>query len=218
MRWNVFGALAGILLAGAGVSSAGVVTLSADARGWYYESGLSNGRLAENNTFTGFNPFANDVNSWFGFDLSGLSGTVTAAELVLDVAGYSSPDASEVLLLRHVAAPPGQLGTVDSVALFEDLMTGPIFGTRAFGAADAGEMRPILLEAAGVADINAAAGGYWEVGGHISTLSRTGPYESIFWGAYGDPSTTQLRLTTVPEPATLLVLAFGLAVVVRRRR
>ena len=159
MRFNVSGALAAILLIGTSESHAAVMTFDAAARGWVFANGIANGRAAANNTFTGWGADTSDVNSWFGFDLSTVSGTIIAAELLLDVDDYVSPDASETLVLRHVATLAGQLGTVDSVAHFNDLMTGTIFGSRTFTDADPGHLRAIPLNAAGVADVDAAIGG-----------------------------------------------------------
>lgn len=217
MKWTIFGALAAVIVCGGAPVDAGVITLDPSARGWYFAGGISNRRAAANNTFTGWGSDTSDVNSWFGFDLSALPDTVVAAELLFDVSGYQSPDASETLMLRDVVTPPGVLGTVDSIPHFADLMAGPIYGTYTFTAGDAGHVRAIPLNAEGVADINASMGGLWEVGGHMTTLSRSGPYEAIFWAAVGDPSTTQLRVTTVPEPASLTMLALGLALVLRKR-
>lgn len=217
MRWSLAGALAAIVAFGAGQSDASVITLDASARGWHFADGRSNGRAPMNNTFTGWGHDTNDVNSWFGFDLSAVLGTVVAVELLLDIDDYESPDDSETLLLRDVATPPGMLGTVDSVPMFHDLMTGSIYGTHSFTSADPGHLVAISLNAAGVADVDAAIGGLWEVGGHLSTLSRRGPYEAIFWASWGDPSTTRLRITTVPEPGSVAMLCLGLALLFRKR-
>jgi hypothetical protein len=194
------------------------MTLDAAARGWVFANGIANGRNPANNTFAGWGADTGDVNNWFAFDLSSLSGTVVAAELLLNIDGYMSPDASETLVLRHVATPTGVIGTVDSGAHFTDLMTGEIFGSRAFTAGDSGFLQSIPLNAAAVADLDLSTGGLWEVGGHLSSLSRSGPYEAIFWAAIGDPSTTQLRITTVPEPAALTLVAFGFAAALVTRK
>lgn len=210
-------ALAASVLFAAVASDAAVITLDADARGWVFANGIANGRSPSNNTFTGWGADTGDVNSWFAFDLSSVSGTVVAAELLFDIDDYMSPDASETLVLRHVAAPAGELG-IDSGAHFTDLMTGEIFGSRAFTADDPGYLRAIPLNASAVADLDLSVGEIWEVGGHLSSLSRSGPYEAIFWAAIGDPSTTRLRLTTVAEPAGTALLALGFAALVARRR
>jgi hypothetical protein len=194
------------------------MTLDTAARGWVFANGIANGRNPANNTFTGWGADTSDVNSWFGFDLSSLSGTVVAAELLLDIDAYMSPDSSETLVLRHVATPPGVIGTIDSGAHFTDLMTGEVFGSRAFTAGDSGFLRSIPLNASAVADLDMSIGGIWELGGHLSTVSRSGPYEAIFWGAIGDPSTTRLRITTVPEPAGVALMAIGLFALISRRR
>ena len=210
------------LLFAAHDSDAAVVTLDSAARGWVDSNGFVNGRAAGNTTFTGFAAGTGDVNSWYGFDLSSVSGNIVAAELLFDIAPYVSPDASETLVFYSVETAPGELGTMDSAAQFIDLMTGDVFGSRVFSAADENNVRSIALNSTALLDMNAATVSLWEVGAHISTLSRVGRFEAIFFGAFGDPTTTRLRVTSVPEqsvpePATLGLVSLGFAVLGRRR-
>jgi hypothetical protein len=81
------------------------------------------------------------------------------------------------------------------VDIFNDLDSGIFYGSAVVTSADQGTQILITLDAAGLASLNASAGGTWAVGGSI----------------YGAQS---------PEPGTLLMFgsgALGLAGLLRRK-
>ena len=90
-----------------------------------------------------------------------------------------------------MASNSGQTG------IFNDLESGTFFGSVAVTAADQGTQILVTLDAAGLASLNAAAGGDWAVGGSI-------------YGAQ----------TPTPEPGTLIMFGsgmLGLAGILRRK-
>ena len=90
-----------------------------------------------------------------------------------------------------MASNSGQTG------IFNDLESGTFFGSVVVTAADQGTQILVTLNAAGLASLNAAAGGDWAVGGSI-------------YGAQ----------TPTPEPGTLIMFGsgmLGLAGILRRK-
>jgi hypothetical protein len=124
------------------------------------------------------------------FDLSNLSGLTTTANLRISTVFINGPltyslygsDArlDELDLQR---AP----GDADGIALFNSIGSGTFYGSRDYTVADRNTSQTIELNAAAVAEINAAAGGQFS-----------------FVGA-----ATQVN-SPVPEPSTWLMLMLGL--------
>ena len=76
-------------------------------------------------------------------------------------------------------------------------------------------MLSFTLNAAAVADINAAAGGFFSIGGSLDPITGT-PSQTLFGASGGQRGTQQLVITTggsqaVPEPSTMIVFGAGLA-------
>lgn len=210
------------LIASAAVEAA---TLDAVSRGWYRSDGLHGstgnygaGRLVLDET--------RDHNNYFVFDLSSVSGTVTAATLHLlmqPTASYTSPDPAETYAVYDVGTSIATLvaGT-GGVAAYNDLGSGGSFGSAVITAADAGTFVNISLNALGIAYVNAMLGGQIAFGGAVTTLS--GDFNQIVLGGAGITqgnvmSHTQLILTTIPLPGAVWLLggALGVLGLVRRR-
>lgn len=207
-------------------AAASVISVVAADSGFYNDTGAH--APANENYLTGrFNTV--DRGFWV-FDLSGVSGTVTAATLNLynpDVSdtlkGYVSPDPTETLAIFDVTTSMASLttGGVGLLGTFEDLGTGVEFGSVVVSAADNGQVVSIVLNAAGVAAINASLGGSIAFGGALTTLGA-GPDNEYVFGfsatSFAGGDVRRLDLTVVPEPTTLSLLALAVVPLMRRRR
>jgi hypothetical protein len=225
------------LVAVLGATTLGLTTAAAPAqaaiintteRGWYNSDGAHS--PANDNYFTGSFAFGNELRSFFVFDLSSVSGTITAAQLQLYNPVYSSDNQNETLNLFDVTTSITSLtdGT-GGVAAFNDLGTGTLLGTATVSAADNGQVVNINLNAAGLAVLNAAIGGQVAIGGALN-LTTLQPFDRYVFGfsGSGDPAdgSTRIDLTTgqvtpnaVPAPAGLVLGLLGVpALGLLRRR
>ena len=143
--------------------------------------------------------FAGIYRNFFTFDLSRKIERVRAAMLILR--RYEGlGDATEVLGLFHVATGDRRLNDNQgppSDRIFRDLGTGTRYGRFTISTSDRGPVR-LRLNRAAVADINAARGGYFSIGG--SLLSIDGDGERLF--GFSNGFGTQRLLVKVREPAT----------------
>ncbi|MGA9564952.1 MAG: PEP-CTERM sorting domain-containing protein [Candidatus Korobacteraceae bacterium] len=145
----------------------------------------------------------NDVfNNFFTFNVP--AGTYTSATISAflpnpgsGLSAFYCNCTSLTYQLWDVSTPISQLMASNSgrVDIFNDLDSGIFYGSAVVTSADQGTQILITLDAAGLASLNASAGGTWAVGGSI----------------YGAQS---------PEPGTLLMFgsgALGLAGLLRRK-
>jgi PEP-CTERM motif len=211
-------------------ASAATITLSAVNRGWYDETGSSNGSTAGNNYIAGDCGGAvcagdtGEFRNWFAFNLAGISGPVVAARLLLDIPannGYTSTSAaSETYTVFDVsAANLGLLGS-SSLAVYGDLGSGTTYATFLVTAAANGTTASIILNAAALANLNAALGGLFGFGGAITTLNGVADDEYVFGFSGVGGVQTRLEITTsdvVPEPGTCMLLGTGIALLAARR-
>lgn len=185
----------------------GTTEIAASARGWYKESGETNGGSSGNNFIVGTcgtvacGGDGGAYRNWFRFNLANFAPTVTSAVLRLDNPSdgfFNELGASLNYNLFDIATGFAGLGGVNSVAVFNDLGTGTQYGTTNVTSAQNGATVAITLNAAALASLNAGRqDGLWALGGNISNTS------------------------VVPEPSTYALMMAGLAgiaIVGRSRR
>src|SRR4051812_12524099 len=206
-----------VLLDGSFVSAETLVVSDTD-RGSYTEMGFS--QQSERSYIVG-DPRGTcasviacpvDGRNFFVFDLSSISQAIESARLALFVPGpvlpgYKSPDPSENYESHDVVTPLSTLlnGT-GGVAAWNDLGTGVVYGSRTMTAADNGTIVEITLNSSAINALNAALGRLFALGGSLITLD-TIPNDEYTFRFATDLDITQLRLTLVPEPSTLILLA-----------
>lgn len=207
-------------------ASAAILSVTASDSGSYSQAG--NHTPQNQNYITGrFD--TTERRSFFVFDLTGVSGPVTAASLNLfnpDVSpflkGYVSPDPSETLAVFDVSTPIATLtlGGVGIAGVFDDLGTGAEYGAVVVSSADNGQTVSVVFNALGIDAINAALGGSIAFGGALTTLGASIAGEHVFGFSTADfagGDVRRLDLTVVPEPSTPALLGLALVPAVLRR-
>lgn len=162
------------------------------------------------NYLVGFVP-SDTYHNFFSFDLSSLTGQVVAANLELHRFSYHSLNPSETLGLFDVSTPAATLKTSigTNAAIYNDLGSGTSYGV--FSVSRSGP-DPIVfsLNAAALAGIQAAEGGFFSIGGSLQAFAPLGVW---LFGGSDAVSFNQLVIqttpTSVPEPGSLSFL--GLA-------
>ena len=203
----------------------GTITVDATASGRYFDT---------NSFDTGYGTgwhsgIPAEARSFFGFNLSGVSGTITGATLHLQtsavVASFLSPTGTETFGLFDVSATLASLAAGTAFASFGDLGSGTSYGSLVVNSAP-GTFVDIILNANGIAYLNGLAGGTAVLGGALTTLAKgAAPNNEILFNGSSSTMVRQLVLDTtpdsgVPEPATWVFIASGLALggLVRRRK
>ena len=193
-----------------------VFTLDTLNRGWITAGGADNGNSVGNSYYAGIDFSSNaglELRNWFQFDLSPVSGTVSSASLVIDTGHFNAPGS--------VTSENYQLTSLGSSFGFADLGTAALYGSRVYTRTDALAIRTIALNASAISSIQSF--GVFGLGGRLTTLLQSTADEAIFSGISGSPSNVQLVVTTsdqagTPEPASVLFVLSGLAVITRLRR
>ncbi|MFC7048554.1 PEP-CTERM sorting domain-containing protein [Emcibacter nanhaiensis] len=211
----------------AGTASAAAVDVNTFDNGWYDNNGNHN--ASNDNTITGRCCGEEEYRSWYAFDLSSVSGTVTSATITFYANGsYYSADSSETLQLNSFEGDIAALvaGGSGLTGIFDDLGDGDVYGSYEYAASQFSNMVEftVSLTLDAIADINAAIGGNFAIGGMLTTLSDRTDEESIF-SSSGITPAAYLTLVTgevveTPAPAALGLLGLGLAGfgLARRRR
>jgi len=215
MKSKVFAAAsAAMLLAvSASAASAGTVTVNSNAVGYYqnnaFNSGTNGGNLIEDGT----------RNNFFAFDLSGISGQVTAATLTISGDnGYfifnSATPGTVTYSVYDVTTDVNALKnfTANRIDTFNDLSSGKLYGSTSIDNTSTFGTMPALVialtEAGFLNDITAALGGLFALGG----TSNLGYDQGFLWSSSsGTPTAAQLTLEVAQTPLPGALWLFGSA-------
>jgi hypothetical protein len=194
-------------------------------RGWYDDlgdtgAGLSN-YIAGECTEDRCNGPNHEYRNFFVFEVP-LNRTIVSASLRLWFPndGFASPTGSEVYQLFAVDANPHVLGHHWDVAIFDDLGSGTSYGAYTATAADEHTLVDIPLDAAAVADMNAATG-WFAIGGAVTSLDDELNNEFVFGNSGWQHAYLVLQLAPiapVPVPAAAWLLGSALLLLPHRAR
>ena len=199
------------------------IIMDADNQGWYDEFGIHD--EGNDNYIVGDNGEIH--RNFFLFDLSSLDLTaeeVASATLELEVVGVNPGFDQDSFVYQYglfdisLAATPASvlvaehLGDAEGLSIYADLGSGTAYGSLTVDSdlIDGDDLLLFTLNMAALADITAAAGGFFGIGGAITNLDEAADEPTLHGGSGGgperDPHIQRLTIETVPEPGTLLLL------------
>lgn len=203
-----------------GSASGEVIRMAEYSRSLIRSDGFTFGRGRWERTWTGIRD-GMEHRSFFAFDLSGVSYRIVSATFDIETTFFESPDASETLQLRHMHSAPGPRATHEGIGYFADAGDGAIYGSRDFSPADDFMTRNITLNAEAIAALNAARGGFFQLGAQLTSLSGQTAVREMLFSRFEREPWSGLTLVTgpVPEPSSLVLMlgvVVGLAFLRRR--
>jgi hypothetical protein len=194
---------------------AGAITLTATNTGAYSGPGGSGslGRSGDQNYIAGWFAMPNpafEYRDFFVFDLSGVTGAITGAQLhVLKPFPDTSPNPTDTFSLFDVSTDiPTLIGSSGSISIFSDLGSGNVYGSTDYVPSAGNVIVSIDLNATAILAMNNALGSEFALGGAVQNFVGGRSFQTIFGGSAG-PNGVTLMITTaeVPEPTSFSLLA-----------
>ncbi|KIO50003.1 hypothetical protein SQ11_03675 [Nitrosospira sp. NpAV] len=125
-----------------------------------------------------------NFNNFFTFDLSNVTGSVLSASLTLnswDIVGPGPLDYS----LFDITSPLPEVratATGNDLSIYNDLMSGSIYGSFSYTEADENKLRSIVLNSIGISALNGALGGEFGIGGSVAPIPEPETYAMLLAG------------------------------------
>ncbi len=201
---------------------AAVFVINATDRGWYDTAGFHD--PINDNYIAGNSSTVRTVRNFFVFDLPNTSDAILSAELRLlnPFDGFTSPSPSETYELYDVSTSIVNLiaGGTGLTLTYLDLGAGTAYGNTVATAATNGTTISIALNASFIAAAQSVNGGLIALGGAVTTLdANSSTVERVFGFTGGNLASTQLVITTIPEPTSFGLVCLGIgSLLVRRMR
>ena len=206
------------LLVAGGLLSAATAhaqTVTATQTAWYSDTGLNN--TGPGNYIAGLSN-GRIFHDYFTFNLSGLSGqSITGATLDL-YQPISPPNNGNGIVtaltfaLGSVSTDPTTVDTTaNSVAIFNALASGVLYGSYALDPSQVGRTLHLNLDAAALADITSRRGLLFTIGGYVPA-NNSYTFAATNNGTTGSTATPTptLTLITAPVPEASTTVSFGL--------
>lgn len=127
-------------------------------------------------------PVTRNYNNFFTFDLSSVTGSVLSASLTLDSYGITGPGPLKYSLFDITSPLSDVRATGNDLNIYNDLMSGPTYGSFSYTDADEGEIRSIALNSAGIGALNSAFGGEFGIGGSVAPIPEPETYAMLLAG------------------------------------
>jgi len=191
-----------------------------DNQGWWSDLWVNGGPNNHNYSTgaagaTGIRP-ARELRSFFTFDLSSLTGPVISATLELQ--NYSTNTGTLGLFDVHTDTETLNNTGGTNNGIFTDLGTGASYGTfPVSGSLPTTHILSFQLNQQAIDDINAAAGGFFSIGGRSMEFQAVPNFAETIFGSSGGDGPQRLIVEVIPEPTTLSIIALGAFLLKRRR-
>jgi hypothetical protein len=189
-------------------SESQLIEIGAIDSGWYTDSGFhgpDNTNYVVGECYLPQCPNLVIFRNFFVFNLSGISGEILSASLVIEnpMNGYNSNDPSETWTIFEVNTPISALvaGGSGLTDIYEDLGSGPMFGNAV--VTPTSSLVQVDLNQAGIDALNAKIGEQFAIGGAITTLDNEDNNETVF----GNSNEVNVRklLLYVSTPLTMTI-------------